>query len=113
MVGRDPEIGQNAVDPADPAQTQRPAQEAEVALDVVETRVLGAVRPGIAVLIEGVEAPFGPQIGKDAARMSASAEREVGVGPLRHDTEQAHRLFQKHGCMIERHGCGRQRSIWV
>ena len=62
MVRRDPEVGKNTVDLLHPAQAQRPAQEAEVALDEMEPRIVGAVRPGVAVLVESVEASAGPQV---------------------------------------------------
>ena len=71
------------------AQPQRPAQEAEIALHVVEPRVVGAVGQRIAVLIEAVKTPFGTQSGEDATRMAASAESEVGIGARRIDTEQS------------------------
>ena len=113
MVRRDPQVGQNAVHLPHAAQPQRAPQEAEIALHIVEPRVVGAVGQRIAVLIEAVKTPFGTQSGEDAARMAASAESEVGVGARGINTEQRHRLFQQHGSMILRHNGCFQRSIWV
>ena len=102
VVRRDPEVGQNAVDLPDAAQPQRPAQEAEVALDVVETGVVGAVGARVAVLVEGVETPFGPQCGEDAARVASAAEGQVGIGASRVDVEQPDGLFEQYGYVVFR-----------
>ena len=113
MVRRHAEVGQNAVHLRDAPQPQRAPQEAEITLHIVEPRIVGTVLQRIAVLIEAVETPLGPQCGEDAARMAASAESEVGVGARRIDTEQCHRLFQQYGSMVLRHNDCLQRSIWV
>ena len=113
MVRRNPQVGQNAVDLRHAAQPQRPPQEAEIALHVVKTRIVGTVFQRVAVLIESVESPAGTQLFEDAARMAASAESEVGVSARRFDSEQSHRLFQQYGSMVLRHNSYLQRSIWV
>ena len=84
-------------------QPQRPAQKAEVALDVVEPPVVGTVRARVAVLIESVESPAGTQLFEDAARMAAPAESEVHVSARRVYGEQVYGLLQKDRCMILRH----------
>ena len=103
MVRRDAQIGQNAVHLLHLPQPQCPAQKAEVALDVVEPPVVGAVRARVAVLIEGVESPAGTQLFEDAARMAAPAESEVHVSARRVYGEQVDGLLQKDRCMILRH----------
>ena len=113
MVRRNPQVGQNAVDLRHAAQPQRPPQEAEIALHVVKTRIVGTVLQRVAVLVETVQTAFRSQGGEDAARMAASAESEVGVSARRFDSEQSHRLFQQYGSMVLRHNSYLQRSIWV
>ena len=108
MVRRNPQVGQNAVDLRHAAQPQRPPQEAEIALHVVKTRIVGTVLQRVAVLVETVQTAFRPQGGEDAARMAASA-----VSARRFDSEQSHRLFQQYGSMVLRHNSYLQRSIWV
>ena len=103
MVRRNPQVGQNAVDLRHAAQPQRPPQEAEIALHVVKTRIVGTVLQRVAVLVETVQTAFRPQGGEDAARMAAPAESEVDVGACGVDAEQADGLFQKDRCMVLRH----------
>ena len=103
MVRRDAQIGQNAVHLLHLPQPQRPAQKAEVALDVVEPPVVGTVRARVAVLIESVESPAGTQLFEDAARMAAPAESEVHVSARRVYGEQVYGLLQEDRCMILRH----------
>ena len=113
MVRRDAEVGQDAVHLHDAPQPQRAPQEPEIALHVMKPRIVGTVLQRVAVLVEAIKAPVGPQRGEDSARMAASAESEVGVSARRIDTEQCHRLFQQYGSMILRHNDCLQRSIWV
>lgn len=54
-----------------PAQPEGSAQETEIALDIAEPGVIGGVRERIAILVEGIEPPFGPQLFEDTARVAA------------------------------------------
>ena len=79
------------------------AQEPKIAFDVVEPSVGGGVGERVAILVEGIEPPFGPQFFEDTARVAAPAESEVDIGACGVDAEQTDGLFQKHRCMVLRH----------
>ena len=103
MVRRDSQVGQYSVCLGHPAQPEGSAQEPKITFDVVEPSVGGGVGERVAILVEGIEPPFGPQLFEDAARMAAPAESEVDVGACGVDAEQADGLFQKDRCMVLRH----------
>ena len=100
VVRRHPQVGQHGIGLGDAAQPQRAPHEAEVALDVVEARVVGPVVVRVAVLVEGVERPLGPEGPEDAARVSAPAEGEVDAAVRGADLHQGDRLLQQHGSMV-------------
>ena len=103
MVRRDSQVGQYAVCLGHPAQPEGSAQEPKIAFDVVEPSVGGGVGERVAILVEGIEPPFGPPFFEDTARVAAPAESEVDIGACGVDAEQTDGLFQKHRCMVLRH----------
>ncbi len=106
MVRRHPQVGQYAVDLHHAPQPQRPAQEPEIALHEMKTRVVGPVGMGVAVLVERKEPPSVAQLGENPARMTAPAERQVGVGPLRLYGKQLHGFFEQYRGVVSGHGSG-------
>ena len=66
MVRRDSQVGQYAVCLGHPAQPEGSAQEPKIAFDVVEPSVGGGVGERVAILVEGIEPPFGPPFGASA-----------------------------------------------
>ena len=112
MVRRNTQIGQNAVDLRNAPQAQRSAQKAEIALHVMKAPVVGTVGERIAVLVETVEPPFGPQQRKNTARMAAAAEGQIDVSACRIDREQSDGLLEQHRSMVALlHARNRYKSV--
>jgi hypothetical protein len=87
VVRRYTEVGQYAVHTIDSAQTQCRAQKAEVALDIVESFIVGGVGLCVAVLVEAIERTLAAKRLQYTTRVATSTKREVGIATVGFDVE--------------------------